>query len=397
MKNIKKMGFLICLFFISISVANAKEIIMTCEYYKAADQLSPYPGNQPVGVLCNIYNNYSHQCYMEVGSETATTSSNKEKVENWGSAIGLSWKAKDYVQNNNKCPDYMLIRLENGAIFNAGGYELHMAENMSDLMELQGELSDQRYPATLKGMQVDDNKKKKAEEEIKNYTDSINNTINNYSIETCMEKDQVITKYSKCKDILSTLKSNISTWDINVLNYINQSYFKEEDQIIKDYRTAVEAFETFLDNAEKELEEKNKELQDELGISEEEQEEEEKVVEPEKEEENQKDNSKNAIDLAFCHQDGVKKVLRFFGTLLLIAKILVPILLIVFGIVDYAKATIASASDAISKATKNLVSRIAAAVIIFILPTIINFVFSAIVKNNANYNQCRACIFERKC
>ncbi len=142
--------------------------------------------------------------------------------------------------------------------------------------------------------------------------------------------------------------------------------------------------ENFIANSEKELEEKKKEtIKEELGQT---------------EEKDSNNNEKvNAIDMSICHQEGVKNALKFIGILLLIAKILVPIILIIFGVMDYAKAIVTSDADANSKATKSLLFRVVAGMIIFILPTIVNFVFSAIVKNNARYNQCRACIFERKC
>lgn len=107
--------------------------------------------------------------------------------------------------------------------------------------------------------------------------------------------------------------------------------------------------------------------------------------------------SKGTINMSICQQDGVKKALKFIGILLVVAKILVPIILIVFGVMDYSKAMIASDADAIPKATKSLIFRVVAGVIIFVLPTIVNFIFSTVVKNKANFNQCRACIFERKC
>lgn len=102
-------------------------------------------------------------------------------------------------------------------------------------------------------------------------------------------------------------------------------------------------------------------------------------------------------NLMFCSQEGVQKALKFIGVALLIAKILVPILLIIFGIIDFAKAVVATDADAIAKSSKSLIFKFLAGVVIFLLPTIVNFIFYGIVKNNANYNQCRACIFERKC
>lgn len=383
-KSIVLFGFLMSFFLINV---HAKNTLLTCEYYKAADTLSPYPGNQQVGILCDIYDNYTHQCYMEVGSESASRSSNKEKIQNWGTTVGLSWKAKDYVKNNNKCPDFLSIRLKNGAIFNIGGYEIYAAENMESIIELNKKLKGQRYSATLKGMQISNEKKKQAENNVKNYTESINSQINTYSISTCAKDEKIITKYEKCKQILSNLKSNISSWDVNVHNYINQGYFNENDIIIKNYREAVKNANSFFYQSEKELEEKNKEIQEELNLN---------KPNNNGNNHNSNNNTQNSGEnvLKFCSEPKIQKTFKFLGILLFIIKILIPILLIVLGATDYAKVVVSSDSDAISKSTKALMIRIFAGIVIFLIPTIINFAFSLIQNADTTFNDCRICLFD---
>lgn len=96
-----------------------------------------------------------------------------------------------------------------------------------------------------------------------------------------------------------------------------------------------------------------------------------------------------------CNISGVKNTLKFFGNLLLIVKILVPILLITLGVIDFSKAVMSSNGDSLQKAASSLVIRIIAGIAIFIIPTIVNFVFKSIISGGANYyNDCRVCIFE---
>ena len=57
-------------------------------------------------------------------------------------------------------------------------------------------------------------------------------------------------------------------------------------------------------------------------------------------------------------------------------KILAPILLIVFGIIDFGKATITNDNDALKKATTSFIKRAIAAVAIFFLPLIINLLLN---------------------
>lgn len=57
-------------------------------------------------------------------------------------------------------------------------------------------------------------------------------------------------------------------------------------------------------------------------------------------------------------------------------KIIVPILLILFGGVDFGKAVFSGDNDALKKATSSFAKRCMAAVAIFFLPTIIELLFS---------------------
>lgn len=101
----------------------------------------------------------------------------------------------------------------------------------------------------------------------------------------------------------------------------------------------------------------------------------------------------NEKNIALCEQSGVKKALKFIGNLLLIAKILVPIILIVMGSIDFSKAVMSSNPDALQKSIKMFITRILAGVAIFFLPTVVRFLFQGIMKNASHYQNCSTCIF----
>ena len=74
------------------------------------------------------------------------------------------------------------------------------------------------------------------------------------------------------------------------------------------------------------------------------------------------------------------------GWVFFFAKILIPIVLIVFASIDLGKAVISSKDDAIQKSIKTLVVRVIAGIIIFFIPTILNFVVELIGGSDV-YNQ----------
>ena len=87
---------------------------------------------------------------------------------------------------------------------------------------------------------------------------------------------------------------------------------------------------------------------------------------------------------------------QIVGYVLLVFKIVIPLLLIIFGMLDLGKAVIASKEDEIKKATGSLVRRAIAAVIIFLLPTIISFIIGIVggftEEAEADYKICKSCI-----
>lgn len=87
---------------------------------------------------------------------------------------------------------------------------------------------------------------------------------------------------------------------------------------------------------------------------------------------------------------------QLVGYVLLVFKIVIPLLLIIFGMIDLGKAVIASKEDEIKKATGSLVRRAIAAVIIFLLPTLISFIMTVIggfgSEASEDYEVCKACI-----
>ncbi len=76
---------------------------------------------------------------------------------------------------------------------------------------------------------------------------------------------------------------------------------------------------------------------------------------------------------SFCNISTVRGAFRTVGWVIYFIKIIIPIVIIVFGSIDFGKAIIASKDDEIKKAGRSLMLRAVAGIIIFFIPTIISF------------------------
>lgn len=94
---------------------------------------------------------------------------------------------------------------------------------------------------------------------------------------------------------------------------------------------------------------------------------------------------------------GLGPTFIFIGHVIRFAKILIPIVIIGFGVKDLFTAVTGSKDDDIKKAAKTLGIRIAAGVMIFFLPAIVDLVFGWVSewgKYENDYNACFKCIWD---
>ena len=75
----------------------------------------------------------------------------------------------------------------------------------------------------------------------------------------------------------------------------------------------------------------------------------------------------------FC-KGPVQGVFTTLGWVFFVLKIVIPLMLIIFGSIDVGKAVITSKDDEIKKSIKTLAARVIAGIIVFFIPTILNLV-----------------------
>ena len=76
----------------------------------------------------------------------------------------------------------------------------------------------------------------------------------------------------------------------------------------------------------------------------------------------------------------LKPFLNIVGYVVIIVKIVIPILLVVFGMLDVGKSVIASKPDEVTKNLKSFAMRCVAAVLIFFIPSIVSVLINAVAE-----------------
>lgn len=84
------------------------------------------------------------------------------------------------------------------------------------------------------------------------------------------------------------------------------------------------------------------------------------------------------------------------STAILLIKIVVPILLIIFGMLDLGKAVVASKEDEIKKGQQTFIKRVIAAVIVFFVIQIVQLLIGFVSNGDQNISRCFNCFVNGK-
>ena len=89
------------------------------------------------------------------------------------------------------------------------------------------------------------------------------------------------------------------------------------------------------------------------------------------------------------------EVWQIIGWVLWVFKIVIPIIIIIFGMLDLGKAVVASKDDEIKKSVKTLVIRAISGIIIFFIPTLVGVIFNIVdgfSEVKGEYEVCATCL-----
>ena len=101
-------------------------------------------------------------------------------------------------------------------------------------------------------------------------------------------------------------------------------------------------------------------------------------------------------EIHFCEEARVLRAFKIAGFLLFALKIIVPLIIIILGSIDFAKAVIDTGDKANKEAINMLVKRLIIGIIIFLLPTILDILLGFIdgaKETHDGFSACTHCLF----
>lgn len=106
-----------------------------------------------------------------------------------------------------------------------------------------------------------------------------------------------------------------------------------------------------------------------------------------------------AIDYSnICYNADILNGIRIAGVIISIIKIFIPLLIIIFGMIDFSKVITSSDEKEINKSTSRLIKRIVAGVLIYFIPTIVLSIFDFLelsdIHNTKNFYKCTSCLLD---
>lgn len=104
------------------------------------------------------------------------------------------------------------------------------------------------------------------------------------------------------------------------------------------------------------------------------------------------ESTKNMEVSKICKEPTILKAFQITGKILYIVKIIIPVVLMIMGVFDFAKAVISTKNGGLGTATKTFFIRVIAGIAIFFLPTLVSFTLGLLPKSELDFRECNVCL-----
>lgn len=350
MKKFVKYIFVMLVFLGFTNGVSAKDVLMNCSYYAAAGDSFGLM-TQEVNISCDIYDDYSHGCLVYNGSKDA----NRESIVNYNYHNTIKFSVKDYIKENNKCPDKMVFVGSSGL----NGYRVYLADDDETLKKIKEfENSDWKYikELTSTSHEYSNDETEKCYSDIVNYTNIMNSS--NLDVNNCADSDKVITRYSECKSQLVSTNTSYRKMKEVADGYLNTNCIDSKDKRTVAFYDALKKFQGKITDFETDLDKGDCDIKTELGL------------------ECEKSSSTSSTESSSTWNKTDGNTLALAKRIYDMLRIIIPLLVIILSIVDFLKVILLS-DDKNYKATwSKFIKRIIIGIIFFAVPALITLLLN---------------------
>lgn len=99
--------------------------------------------------------------------------------------------------------------------------------------------------------------------------------------------------------------------------------------------------------------------------------------------------------LEFCEYAGVRRAFKIAGLIISMLKIIVPLIVVITGMISFAKPIISGKAEDITGNAMILIKKVIAGLVIFIIPDIMNYAFNLVPDyDDSSMSQCTTCLLD---
>lgn len=386
----------------------AATVKYTCDYnyeYAIANHYSAstatfYTNNSTPKVKISSFNGFHIR--------TSLFSSNpwEYKIENWNDIKGT-------FADTTNCPNFALIYYFVGNN-NATTVQVWLSNDKSYLEgRIQDWWGENNYHIANSTTYVAPSSEARGYyDKVVTHTSHINRTYKNYSLSSCKDETKVITSLSECKKTYEALVTYMKSSEDEVNSWITSGYISREDErtqaffdALTDARTKWQEAKTELDGEQRKIDEAMGIVDgDSSGIGDNSQTSGDNSQSSSGNSQSGDDNTSNvsinnATVNGLCGSENYQKPMKYVGWVLSAIKLIIPIVLIALGVIDFFKVVVSSKGDILPKSIQSFVMRLISAIVIFFIPSLIHFLFTLVDDWNdykTSYSECTKCLSNPK-
>jgi hypothetical protein len=351
-KNFKIILYIIILLLFFPCVVEAKKNLENTCVYNAKNKK-----DKDITITCKFYDDGSYS-KCDIGTTF------KQPIENWNNPLDDSLQfsetesAKSWYKNNHKCLPY-IVYVDAGR--SVDRYLLYASESLTRAngVVMFGDTWDYYTSIGILQGTDEDTTDPYAEqkEKINSYIEILNDLVASFGLENCLVDGKIDTDpnslyYHTCLNKISAMYEQFDEYDKYVQEQIDNGIFSENDEIIENYKSAV-------NNAKSQIDEELDSVREGTINA---------TI----------DATTSDIDLTTSELDCNGIFSGNFGTLLKdilsLLRFAVPILIIGLSTVDFVKSAAAQDQSEIKKSANKLVKRLVIGILIFLLPTLLDLI-----------------------